>query len=282
MFSQPVTLSEEELALRGIRIPPQPQVLSELEKLIDSGSYDARSVARVIERDPGIAAMLFKVARSPLFGGHTTLSSLDKIIIRLGFRQTLSIARAVALSTTLSDGQRHAFNLFWEGSRELALLAARVAEERVSICNIFPEQAYMAGIFFRCGIPVLMQRFPDYCTTLLTERRFDFPSLKEEDQRFNVDHGSIGYLVARHWHLPDFIAQAILYSAAMPRDEQGATRSLVAILHLADHLRLALSDAHDPNWPQLAADVLAELCLPPDEFPEYLADMREHMLASGP
>ena len=33
--------------------------------------------------------------------------------------------------------------------------------------------------------------------------------LAEEDKKFNADHCVVGYIVARHWNLPDFIADAI-------------------------------------------------------------------------
>ena len=281
MNTQSAPLTPEELALRGIRIPPQPQVLLELERVMASDDYDARSIARIIERDAGIAAMLFKVARNPMFAGNAAPSTLDKAIIRLGFRPTLNIARAVALSTTLGQDTQRAYTMFWAHSRELAMLAAQIAEERVSVCNIFPEQAYLAGIFLKCGVPVLMQRFPDYCSELLREDRMDFPSLREEDQRFNVDHCTIGYLVARHWRLPDFIAEAILHHGEVPRDEFGATRSLVAILHLASHVRHSLAGSHNASWPRYGHEVLAELCLHPDEFPEYLADLKENALTAA-
>lgn len=279
MNARPVAHSLEEIAARGIRIPPQPRVLAELEGLIGSDDCDAPDVAELVGRDASLSAMLFKVARSPLFGGLASLTTLEQAVVRIGFRQTLNIARAVALSTSLSHANQRAYQLFWTRSRELAELAAQIAEERVSVCNIFPDQAYMAGIFFECGVPVLMQRFPDYCDALLRDNRLDFPSLQEEDQRFNVDHCSIGYLVARHWHLPDFVAQAILYHGAMPHDEMGATRSLVAILHLATYVRHALIDVPDRHWPRLGGEVLAELCLHPDEFPEYVADVKERFLA---
>ncbi|THF62376.1 HDOD domain-containing protein [Pseudothauera nasutitermitis] len=265
-----------DAAARGIRIPPQPQVLVELVQLLADDDYDSREVAGVIAKDPGLSAMVFKIVRSPVFyRGRAAPDTLEQSVIRLGFQQTLNIARAVALSTSIGQETRPAYEKFWQRSRELAQLASLVAAERVSVCNIFPDQAYMAGVFFDCGVPVLMQRFPDYCKTLLLDGRLDFPSLREEDQRFNVDHCSIGYLVARHWHLPEFIAQAILHHDTVPHDELGAVRSLVAIVHLAAHARMNMLKVYDYNWDRIGGEVLAELGLHPDDLPGYLADLRE-------
>ncbi|MBC9073869.1 HDOD domain-containing protein [Thauera sp. CAU 1555] len=269
-----------DAAARGIRIPPQPQVLLDLAQLMATDDYDARRVAAVIGRDPGLAAMIFKVVHSPALRGTRPPASLEQAIMRIGVGQTLNIARAVALSTSVGDANRRAYELFWRRSRELAELAALVADERVSVCNIFADQAYMAGMFLECGVPVLMQRFPDYCETLLLDERLDFPSLREEDQRFDVDHCSIGYLVARHWHLPEFVAQAILHHDVVPRDELGAVRSLVAILHLANHARLRAQRIHDYNWDRVGLEVLSELGLHPDDLNDYLADLQERGIGS--
>jgi HD-like signal output (HDOD) protein len=262
-------------APRGIRIPPQPQVLRDLAQLIATDAYDARGVAAVLGQDPGLAAMVFKAVHRPGLRGARPPASLEQAILRIGVTQTFNIVRAVALSTSIGPANRRAYELFWQRSRTLAELAALVADERVSVCNIFADQAYMAGMFLECGVPVLMQRFPDYCQALLLDARMDAPSLKEEDQRFGVDHRSIGYLVARHWHLPEFVAQAILHHDEVPRDELGAVRSLVAILHLANHARLRAQRIHDYNWDRFGGEALAELGLHPDDLDDYLADLEE-------
>ena len=58
----------KELVAKGIKIPPQPKVLLDLNRKLASDNYDVRALAKIIAGDPGITAMLFKVARSPVFG----------------------------------------------------------------------------------------------------------------------------------------------------------------------------------------------------------------------
>ena len=250
-----------ELVSRGIRIPPQPRVLIELHELLMSGDYDVRALSRVIARDPGIVAMLFKAVRSPVFGRGKNLESLDKVLMVIGVQQTFNLVQAIALSSSISDNTRQAFDSFWTRSHEVAQLTALIAGERVSVCNVFPEQAYLAGIFHECGVPLLMQRFPDYCNSMQLEKSCCGPDLAEEDARFNVDHGVLGYLVARHWKLPEFICSAIRYHHEMPPDEAGAVITLVAILQLAIHFYHLLMNVDDPSWGWLSEPVMAELGL---------------------
>jgi len=276
------TKDEDELKAlveRGIKIPPQPKILLELHRRLLDDDYDLRVLARIIGQDPGLVAMLFRAARSPVFARHKTLESVEQVLQVLGVKQTFSLVQAVALSTALSDSSRTAFERFWTRSQEIAQLAAIIAGNRVSVCNVFPEQAYMAGIFHECGVPVLMQRFPEYCQALNLGCATCWPDLAEEDARFNVDHCTIGYLVARHWNLPDFVCAAIQYHHELPTDEAGAARTLVAILQLAVHFYHRLSHSDDRLWPKIRLPVLAELGLHPEDEQEYFDEISERFLA---
>lgn len=267
--------SLKQLAERGIKIPPWPKVLTELQQALVSGSQDARALARIISKDPSISAMVYKVAKSPTVArSKKGLERLDQILMVLGTKQVLNLVQSLALTTALSDANRRAFDVFWTRSAEIADIAALIADDRVSVCNVFADQAYMAGIFWECGIPVLMQRFPEYCKQIPLDKA-PWPSIQEEDKRFNVDHYAIGYLVARHWKLPDFIASAIHYHGEIPREELGAVRSLVAILHLANHYYNCMKQVETPNWEALEPDVLAELGIHPAEADDFRSDIEE-------
>jgi HD-like signal output (HDOD) protein len=268
----------KELVAKGIKIPPQPKVLLDLRHALSKDDYDVRSLARIISGDPGITAMLFKVARSPLFGRGKHFTALEQVIQVVGVKQTFNLVQAMALSVSISDKARQAFEVFWTRSQEIADLASLIAADRVSVCNVFPDQAYLAGIFHECGVPVLMQRFPDYCKAVKLDSTCCWPNLKEEDERYNVDHTSIGYLVARHWNLPDFVCAAIQYHHEMPRDELGATCTLVAILQLAIHFYHRMSGVSDSLWLKIREFVLNELGIHPDAENEYFEDIREQFL----
>ncbi|HEX8964602.1 MAG TPA: HDOD domain-containing protein [Rhodocyclaceae bacterium] len=268
----------KELVAKGIKIPPQPKVLLDLRNALAKDDYDVRTLARIISTDPGITAMLFKAARSPMFSRGKKFTALDQVIQVVGVKQTFNLVQAMALTTTMSDGTRKSFEIFWTRSQEIAQLAALIAADRVSVCNVFPDQAYMAGIFHECGVPVLMQRFPDYCKALKLENSCCWPNLAEEDRRYAVDHTTIGYLVAKHWNLPDFVCAAIQYHHEMPSDELGATTTLVAILQLAIHFFHRISGGEDTLWPRIRDFVLGELGIHVDGEQEYYEEIHERFL----
>lgn len=269
----------KELVTKGIKLPPQPKVLVQLQKKLASDKYSMDDLTRIISQDPGITAMLFKAVRSPVFGCNKKLNSLDQVLMVIGVRQVCNLVQAIALSGSLSSAKRKSFEIFWTRSQEVAQLAALIAADRVSVCNIFPDQAYMAGIFHECGVPVLMQRFPDYCAKLHLDNTCCWPKLADEDALFKVDHCSVGYLVAHHWKLPDFICQAILYHHEMPHEELGAVRTLVSILQLAIHFYHRVTRTDHQFWWKIREEALAELGIPLEGEQAYYEDISEQFLA---
>ncbi len=260
----------KQLAKQGVKIPPQPRVLLELQKLLASEDYDMRSVAKVISQDPGIVSLLFKATRSPAFARARSAKTLDQILMVVGIKQVFSLVQAVSLTTTINSSTRRAFDIFWNRAHEIAQMAAIIADDRVSVCNVFPEQAYLAGIFHECGVPVLMMRFPKYCETLKLENATCWPNLSEEDSKFDVDHCSVGYLVARHWGLPDFVCDAIRFHHDLPDEKTiGASVSLVAIVQVASHFYHHLHDVEDPLWDKIGPRVMSELALGRDEEKDF-------------
>lgn len=260
----------ERLKKQGVKLPPQPRVLVELQRLLASDDYEMRSVARVIGQDPGIVALLFRAARSPAFARARNAQTLEQILMVVGIKQVFSLVQAAALSAAINDRTRRAFEIFWNRAHEIAQMAGIIAADRVSVCNVFPEQAYLAGIFHECGVPVLMMRFPKYCETLKLENATCWPNLSEEDSKFDVDHCSVGYLVARHWGLPDFVCDAIRFHHEIPEERTvGASVTLVAIIQAASHFYHRLHAVEDPLWDKIGARVLTELGLGADEEKDF-------------
>lgn len=273
----PLTL--EQLTSKGIQLPPQPRVLIELQQILLSDSFDNRSVARVISQDPGIVALLFKALRTPTFARARNAQTLEQILMVVGIKQVYNLVQAVSLSVTLNDKTRRAFEVFWSRAHHIAQLAAIVAEERVSVCNVFPEQAYMAGIFHECGVPMLMLRFPRYCETLHLEDATCWPNLSEEDEKFDVDHCSVGYLMARHWGLPDFVCQAVRHHHELPEEHiVGAAASLVAIIQIGSHFHHRMHHVTDPLWEKLGPRVLSELGFGADDESDFFEQVTGRLL----
>ena len=244
----------------GIKIPTQPKVLLEIDAIARQPRTNTKAIASLIAGDAGMVSALFKISNSPAFALSTKLDSVESAISVLGLQQVLNLVKCTLLRQTIG-GNAPVYEKFWERSADIAQLAAFVAQKQLQICNIVPEQAYMAGLFYECGVPILMQRFPEYGASFRLTVQGGWPQLAEEDRLFDTDHAVVGYLVSRYWRLPSFIGQSIRYHHDIAY-ASSAARTMVAILQMATHLynkRHYLAD--EVEWPHTLPAVLSELGL---------------------
>lgn len=266
-------LSIEEILGHGVTLPPQPRVLVEIEQLASQPKVNFKEIAGLISQDPALLAAVFKVVNSPAMGLARRIDSVEKAISLLGLKQVTNLLKSIALRQAIGGNSR-AYEKFWERSGDIAQIAGIIAGKQVSVCNVFPDQAYMAGLFHDCGVPVLMQRFPGYCKDLNDNGHW--PLLSDEDKKFNTDHSVVGYLVGKHWRLPEFISRGIQYhheiiSVAHP------ARTVVALLHTATHIYNVMMKKSDENeWPHSWEDALEELGISQDGLREFEEDVIEN------
>ena len=255
----------------GIRIPVQPRIIEELRRQIQRGELDVRPLSRVITQDPGITGLLFKVVGNRAYRQHQPFDTVEQILHAVGVRQTFNLVQAIALAGAGDlRKNRQVYEAFWARAEAIGQIAMLVADERITVCNIFPDQAYMAGIFLECGVPMLMQRFPSYCAEMRLGTPGVWVDLREEDRKYNTDHCVVGYLVARHWRLPEAICDAVRHYQDLPELGDLAVRSLVAILQLATEIYYREVHVVYPEWNRVRNDVLAELGLADDTLPEFI------------
>jgi HD-like signal output (HDOD) protein len=281
------TLSPDEarkmksLIERGVKIPAQPRVLEELRKYLQRKEFDVRVLSRVINQDPGITAMLFKVVGSAAYKQHQPFETVGQILHAVGVRQTFNLVQAVAMGGSVGLSKNpQVYEAFWARSHAVAQLAMLIADDRISVCNIFPDQAYLAGIFHDCGVLLLCQRFSAYCAEMHLGEPGRWVELAEEDKKYNADHCVVGYIVAKHWHLPDFICDAIRYHHHISEIGLHASRTMVAILQLAIEIYYRDQRVDNPEWLRVKSEVLPELGLGEDTLPEFIDIIMERFLAA--
>lgn len=270
-LNAPEVVMAKRLLEQGMMIPVQPRVLEELRQRLERRDFDIRNLGRIINSDPGIVATLFKACNSPVYRQLRPLDSVEAILQAIGIRQVFNLVQAIAVASLYDKkGNKEAYEAFWVRSQAIAQLAMLVAESRITVCNLFPDQAYLAGMFHDCGVPLLMRRFRTYCAEMHLDEPGRWIELAEEDKRFHADHCVVGYLVAKHWGLPDFICDAIRNHHDIQRIGLHESRTMVAILQMAMHLYYTDQHIENREWEQVADEVLLELGLHADSLPEFM------------
>ncbi|MBS1198022.1 MAG: putative domain HDIG-containing protein, partial [Proteobacteria bacterium] len=221
--------------LKTITIPPCPAVLSTLMEESRRDNANFPKIVRLISSDLGLAASTMKTANSPFFGLRQKVQSVQTAATILGLKNIINIITGISLKQSLSPKGIN-MERFWDRSSYHAIVSARMAS-RVS--GISPEDAYTFGLFHDCGIPILMQRFPDYKETLALANNSARSFRDVENERHNTDHTAVGAMLAKNWQLPQLIVDAIRTHhdlAENGQDLRNELRDMGAISLISDYI----------------------------------------------
>ncbi len=282
----PTELSKEQIAtiLQGIHVPPQPQILVDLQMEQIMPDPDINRIAQLISKDVGLAGTMLKFVNSPFFGLANKISSIEQAVSLLGAKTVINILNGLAIKGEMSDENIVALTRFWDTATDIAMVCATVAKQ-VGYPN--PDEAYTLGLFHNAGVPLMMKKFENYMEFM--EKAYDGSHeriIDAENEEFNTNHCVVGYYTAKSWNLPGHICHVIaehhntlrVFSVKDGRNQQEKT--LLAILKVAEHIcgnyRIFGNQETDAEWDNSASDILEHLGLTSydiDDLKETFADM---------
>lgn len=270
-----LSLSATEQTLNGIFIPPCPAMLTELMHAMKDPESDLEKIANLIARDAGMLAPLLKLANSPFVGLRSKVTSVFQAVSILGLKNIMNLVHNIALRQSLS-GEGPSFDKFWERSSIAASIAERMAARFPTLSR---EESYLAALFHDCGIPVLMQKFPDYRATVMAESAKCIPLCQTEDSHFSTNHAVVGSMLTRSWGLPARVCTAIrfhhddaIFTSPSERASEDV-RDLIGLIHMAECVTDEHLHVREKEWDTHGEHVLAHFELSEQEFSELKWDM---------
>lgn len=282
-----VELTDEQIkrVLQGISVPPQPQIMVDLQLEQVLPEPDLRNIARLISQDPGLAGALLKTVNSSFFGLTNRIASIRQAVNLLGCNSVINLINAQSIKGELSDDAIVTLNRFWDTAQDVAMASLTLAKR---IGYPAPDEAYTLGLFHNCGIPLMVKRFPGYMSVL--EEAYASASAETrvtdiENRALNTNHAVVGYFTAKSWNLPLHLCEAIanhhnalsLFSDDSGRD--ASLKTLLAILKMAEHIcashRIIGDQAEDHEWQAIAQLVLEYVGLSEYDFYSLKDSIRE-------
>nr|WP_306458238.1 HDOD domain-containing protein [Pseudomonas viridiflava] len=279
----PPELTSEQIqqALQGISVPPQPQIMVDLQMEQYMPDPDLGVIARLIAQDPGLSGALLKIVNSPHYGLSNKIASIQKAVNLLGSRTVINLINAQSIKGEMSDETIVTLNRFWDTAQDVAMtsltLAKRIGSQAV-------DESYALGLFHDCGIPLMIKRFPDYMTVLESAYAHAGPECRvvdTENTAFDTNHSVVGYYTAKSWRLPDHVTEAIANhhnALAIFQDDSSRNavlKNLLAPLKMAEHIcqsyRVLGNQDEDHEWESIGALVLDYVGLSEYDF-EYLKE----------
>lgn len=283
----PNQLTEEQVSkiLQGIFVPPQPQILVDLQMEQVFPEPDIKRIADLIAKDVGLSGTMLKFVNSPFFGLSNKISSIEQAVSLLGLNTVVNILNGLAIKGHMSDENIVELTTFWDTANDIAMVCATVAK-KVGFPN--PDEAYTLGLFHNAGIPLMMKRFDNYLKELENaygssyERVIDY-----ENEKFNTNHCVVGYYTARSWNLPNHLCLAIAEhhnTRQIFQNKDGRNqlqKTLLAILKVAENIcgnyKVLGKQDYDAEWEASEKDILEHLGLTNYD----IDDLKESFIAMG-
>ena len=284
-MSQELSAEYIQQVLQGISVPPQPQIMVDLQMEQVMPSPDLRAIAKLIGQDPGLSGALLKLVNSPFFGLTNRIASIQQAVNLLGCNTVINLINAQSIRGELTDEAIVTLNRFWDTAQDVAMTCLTLAK-RIGYHS--PDEAYTLGLFHNCGIPLMIKRFPNYMNVLeeayasaTGERRV----VDTENRLLNTNHAVVGYFTAKSWNLPLHLCEAIashhnalaIFTEDSSRDAQ--LKTLLAILKMAEHIcesHLVLGNQPDDHeWQSIEQLVLEYVGLSGYDFENLRESIRD-------
>ena len=206
---KPDTLSLQKLFDDRLELPTVPAVAMAVLRMAQNPRVSIDQMARVIEKDPALAAKVFRFVNSSYFGLDKPISSLSQAIVRLGIRATTVLTLSFSLveaSQRVAD-KRFDFPSFWLRSLVSAVAARRIAHYSV---RDQADQAFVGALLADIGCPFLCRAQPERYAAVMKRYRMTSDDLSViESRALGVTHADVSSLLLGRWHLSETLVAAV-------------------------------------------------------------------------
>lgn len=265
-------------------IPPQPQLLVELQALLEQEEPYLTDAADIIAKDVAIASAILKIINSPAYGLSRTVSDIKQAVMFLGWDGIKAIVPSLKLKEAFSM-QKSCISLerFWDTANEIAevsMYIGKLVKSKVPVENL-----YTLGLFHDCGVPPMAIKYSDYVETLKTANEdFDNGIIELEEKRYQTNHAVIGYYLASSWHLPKDICQIVLRHhdlSYLDTSDDPINQISFAVLKMAENIvHYERRYANLRDWVLLKNDILDVLGMSEEDYQDLKDDISDSLLAA--
>ncbi|WP_394181162.1 HDOD domain-containing protein [Marinomonas posidonica] len=239
------SVNENQLGriLRGISIPPQPQVMVDLHMEQAMPDPDMERIADIIAQDVSLSAAVLKLVNSNAFNIEQKIASIQQAVTLLGTDSVTNLVNGLAVKSELTDDAIQALHSFWDTATDVAAISSSLANQ---LNFKYQDECYALGLFHNAGMPLMMSRFENY-QSIIEEayQTAEFALTDVENRAFKTNHSVIGYYLAKSWGLPKSCCVVIaehhrvdhLFRNRLPGSRLHL--SFAAILKMAEHIASA-------------------------------------------
>jgi len=254
-------------------LPALPQMVTRILALVNDPQSQASEVAKLMVREPTLAARVLKLANSPYYGLEHKLNDINRAIVVIGFNTLRTVVVSASMVNAFRIGLPTGFSRanFWKHS----IVSAAAARELALRTGIDPELAYSAGLLHDIGKLVMDYYTPNETEKILRKARNESLSFRESEVFTDLSHAFLGGELAQWWNLDAPLRDAI----ATHHDPENATdKMLFAAVSFANYLsHITGLAAGSFSKPALDRNSWIRLKLKQEDLPELLGMVKNEI-----
>lgn len=188
-------------------MPPLSSIALKLIEMASDEKASLHDMSFLIKEDPALTVRLLKLANSPFYRIPSEVSTIEEAVMRIGCNQIRLMALSISIRDTfpLAKHKQMDYEQFWKSSLYQALMARLIAQ---NLQNCDPDEAFVAGLVSEIGVLIFFD-------LLIKDKDRDFminlypleDLLKEEEQKYGINHRKIGETALKFWKLPERIVE---------------------------------------------------------------------------
>lgn len=229
----PKLVSIDTVVARINEVSTLPHIALKVMEVANDPSAGAADLRVIVESDPALSSRLLKCVNSAAYGLRNRVTSLQRAIGYLGFKQVRNLAVTASVSDTFKkDASYGTYSRpgLWKHMVSVAVCSRLIATRRK--LSSF-EEAFLAGLLHDIGIVLEDQycqpQFADAMQQVAKGRTLP----QVETQLLGFDHCRLGARIAESWKFPSVAIDAIRYHH-MPQNYRGDDGEILACVDLAN------------------------------------------------
>ena len=211
-----------------LNLPVLPEVVKDIQEVINSPSSSVDQLASIIEKDAVISVRLISVANSVLYRGTDKILSVKQAIPRMGAKETQSIVATIA-NKGLYEVKDKLFKKFMEKLWKHSLASAFAARSLSELLGLGEgEKFYFMGLVHDIGKVLILKTLGDL------HQKYESLDVDEMLDEAKAVHTSFGSSILRKWGFSDEYTRMVLLHAG-PKFKHTTDKEIL-LLNLAGNI----------------------------------------------
>jgi|GEM_PF-1964424 HD-like signal output (HDOD) protein len=267
--------SPKDFLKSKVVLPSLPQVLIEIQKIIQDPGSSADDLARVLNKDPKLVAAILRLSNSAMYSFRTEVDTTSRAVALLGFKQASSLALGTVSLSLFKRSMKGAVlhvEKFWKHCIACGVIAQAIAEA-AGCENV--ERFFVAGMLHDIGLYVIFESDAGLAQELVDLAGKEGNCLCDaEMELLGFDHATLGGVILKDWSFPAMLVRSTAghHDPSKVVDDPDS-----GIVYIAEFIAQALG--YDLGLSLIVGtlndEIIESIGLPPERYVEILPSVHK-------